>query len=494
MFKVLIVDDEQPVLDGLQHLIERHFTELAVCGRARSGNQAIEQALALQPDLVLMDVKMPGISGLDAIREIHGSLPQAQFLLVTAYERFDIAKEAFHLGVSDYVQKPINKDKFLETLEKCLSSLRKRSQQRSSEITQLEMLEASEYLLEPEFFRLIERRNRLDATEFESRLAAFFRIFNLPGSGGRLVCLQYPGIARHAEGLRTRMQYRFRVLLARDGSDRLWVFVPQPEAQDAEALATLIRGAAMPLLPDPALRIMLGSCNKPTDLDLSRQAVLAQLRREQVPGETQGFPWDAERQLVETLLYRSEGDFNRALADYARLLAESLPQAEVLAVLQRSAVVLLHAVGHRLPMDADRLGPITWADLESLSEWQESLLDWGGRLATLWNGRRAKEHTPVVEKTLSFVEKNFRIPISLEDAARAASVSAQYLSRTFSEEMHESFVNYLTRIRMNHAREMLKRGLSIKVVTHDLGYTDPNYFSRLFKRITGLTPREFART
>jgi two-component system response regulator YesN len=97
-------------------------------------------------------------------------------------------------------------------------------------------------------------------------------------------------------------------------------------------------------------------------------------------------------------------------------------------------------------------------------------------------------------KTLAFVEKNFRVPISLEDAARAASVSAQYLSRTFSEEMHESFVNYLTRIRMNHAREMLKQGLSIKVVTHDLGYTDPNYFSRLFKRITGLTPREFART
>ena len=124
MFKVLIVDDEQPVLDGLQHLIERHFTELAVCGRARSGNQAIEQALALQPDLILMDVNMPGISGLDAIREIHGNLPQAQFLLVTAYERFDIAKEAFHLGVSDYVQKPINKDKFLETLEKCLGALR----------------------------------------------------------------------------------------------------------------------------------------------------------------------------------------------------------------------------------------------------------------------------------------------------------------------------------------------------------------------------------
>jgi AraC-like DNA-binding protein len=290
------------------------------------------------------------------------------------------------------------------------------------------------------------------------------------------------------------MQYRFQVLLAPDGSDRLWGFVPLPEAQNPEALAALIRAAASPLLPGPEFRIMQGSCNKPMDLDLSRQAVLAQLRREQVLDETHGFPWDVERQLVETLLYRSEGDFNRALADYARLLAESLPQAEVLATLQRSAVVLLHAVGHRLPMDADRLGPITWAELQSVSEWQDALLDWGGRLATLWNGRRTKEHCPVVMKTLSFVEKNFRVPISLEDAARAASVSAQYLSRTFSEEMHESFVNYLTRIRMNHAREMLKQGLSIKVVTHDLGYTDPNYFSRLFKRITGLTPREFART
>ena len=494
MFKVLIVDDEQPVLDGLQRLIERNFTELAVCGHARSGKLAIEQALALQPDLILMDVNMPGISGLEAIREIHGNLPQAQFILVTAYERFDIAKEAFHLGVSDYVLKPINKDKFLETLEKSLNSLRKRSQKRSSEVEQLEMLEASEYLLEPEFFRLIERRNRLDANEFESRLAAFFRVFSLPPSGGRLVCLHYPDINRHTERLRTSMQYRFRVLLAPDGSDRLWVFVPQPEAQDAESLATLIRGAVLPLLPGSELRIIQGSCNKPTDLDLSRQAVLAELRREQVMGETPSFPWDAERQLVETLLYRSEGDFNRALADYARLLAESRPQTEVLAIFQRSAVVLLHAVGHRIMADAEQFGPPPLADLESLSEWQEALLNWGGRLATAWNGRRTKEHTPVVEKTLSFIEKNYRVPISLEDAAHSASVSAQYLSRTFSEEMHESFVNYLTRIRMNHAREMLKQGLSVKVITHELGYTDPNYFSRLFKKITGLTPSEFART
>jgi len=493
MFKVLIVDDEQPVLDGLQHLIERHFTELVVCGRARSGNQAIEQALALLPDLVLMDVNMPGTSGLEAIRAIHGNLPQAQFILVTAYERFDIAREAFHLGVSDYVQKPINKDKFIETLEKSLKSLRQWSQKRSSELTQLQRLEASEYLLEPEFFRLIERRNCLDAAEFASRMAAFARIFDLPPAGGRMVCLEYPDIARQAQHLRTRMQYRFRMLLAPDGPDRLWVFVPQPEAQDAEALAGLISGAAAPLLRGAGLRILQGSCNKPVDLDLSRQAVLAGLRGGQAPAES-SFPWEAERHLVEALLYRSEGDFNRALAGYARLVAESRAQAGVRTIFLRSALVLLHAVGHRLPVEAEAFGPVALDGLETPSEWQDALLDWGGRLAALWNGRRTREHSPVVEKALAYIERNFRLPISLNDAARAASVSAQYLSRTFSEEMHESFVIYLTRIRMNHAREMLKQGQSIKAVTHDLGYTDPNYFSRLFKRITGLTPREFAST
>jgi len=493
MFKVLIVDDEQPVLDGLQHLIERNFTDLSVCGRARSGNLAIAQSLALQPDLILMDVNMPGITGLDAIREIHGNLPQAQFILVTAYERFDIAKEAFHLGVSDYVQKPINKDKFLETLETCLARLRRSSQKRLNELTQLEMLEASEYLLEPEFFRLIERRNRLETAEFEARLAAFFRLFNLHPGGGRMVCLHYPLIAHQAERLRTSMQYRFRVLLAPEGADRLWVYVPQPAAQDAEALGGLIRGAAVAILPGPELRITQGSCTKPIDLDLSRQAVLAALRREPATGQA-GFPWEAERRLVETLLYRSERDFTSALAEYARLAAESRSQDEALAVCQRSAIVLLHAVGHRVPLDAELLGAAPLAGPGTLPDWQEALLDWGGRLATLWNGRRTKEHTPVVEKTLAFVAAHFRTPISLEDAARAAAVSAQYLSRTFSEEMHESFVNYLTRIRMHHAREMLKHGLSIKVVTHELGYTDPNYFSRLFKRLTGLTPREFART
>ena len=257
------------------------------------------------------------------------------------------------------------------------------------------------------------------------------------------------------------MQYRFRVLLAPEGSDRLWVFVPQPEAQDAEALAALIRAAASPLLPGPEFRIMQGSCNKPMDLDLSRQAVLAQLRREQVLGETHGFPWDVERQLVETLLYRSEGDFNRALADYARLLAESLPRPRSSAICQRSAVVLLHTVGHRLPMDAERLGPATWPAWNRCPNGRRPCST--GAAASPPSGTAGgPRSTPRSSKDLVVRREELPHP-DLAGGCRPGRIGQRpYLSRTFSEEMHESFVNYLTRIRMNHAREMLKQGLSIK--------------------------------
>ena len=118
MYKIMIVDDEEPVLDSYAYMVRKGSDEFTVSSMASSGLEAISQAHQEPPDIVFMDIGMPGIDGLDTIKELQRSYPEMLFILSTAYERFDLAKKAIPLGVFEYLVKPISKNRFLETLEK----------------------------------------------------------------------------------------------------------------------------------------------------------------------------------------------------------------------------------------------------------------------------------------------------------------------------------------------------------------------------------------
>jgi len=148
MLKILIADDEQPVLEGLQFLIKKHFEDMSVCAAARNGREAMELVRLHQPDIVLMDVRMPGISGLDAIRDLRQSFPLMVFILVTAYERFEIAKEAIDLGIQDYLLKPLSREALIQVLQRARAVVRERHLSQRREIGNRDWREESTIFLE----------------------------------------------------------------------------------------------------------------------------------------------------------------------------------------------------------------------------------------------------------------------------------------------------------------------------------------------------------
>mgnify|MGYP000914549882 CR=1 FL=1 len=100
MKRILIADDEQPILTGLKLLIKKyHSQDYAVIGEAHNGREAVELAEEASPDIILIDVQMPGLNGLEAIETISRRGINAAFVLITAFERFEIAREALKLGV-----------------------------------------------------------------------------------------------------------------------------------------------------------------------------------------------------------------------------------------------------------------------------------------------------------------------------------------------------------------------------------------------------------
>ena len=97
MLKVMVVDDESIVVESIKYIIDKNFTDVMVSGTARSGREAIEKAELIKPDIIFMDIKMPGINGIDAIKEIREILPNAQIIILSACEQFEYAKEAINL-------------------------------------------------------------------------------------------------------------------------------------------------------------------------------------------------------------------------------------------------------------------------------------------------------------------------------------------------------------------------------------------------------------
>jgi len=110
----MIVDDEEPVLDSFSFIFKKYINAFSLCGIARTGLEAIKEIKDKNPDLVFMDIQMPGMDGMETIRQLRPLFPHIIFILATAYERFDIAQKAIELGVFSYLVKPVSRNKILQ--------------------------------------------------------------------------------------------------------------------------------------------------------------------------------------------------------------------------------------------------------------------------------------------------------------------------------------------------------------------------------------------
>ncbi len=117
MYKVLIVDDEQIIRKGLARIIEMSNSDFVVAGEAANGKEGFEGALKLVPDLVITDVKMPVMDGLEMIDNIKQALPGVRFLVLSAYTDYNYTRHAIRSGVDDYLMKPVNRMELIVLLK-----------------------------------------------------------------------------------------------------------------------------------------------------------------------------------------------------------------------------------------------------------------------------------------------------------------------------------------------------------------------------------------
>lgn len=134
MYKILLADDEGIVTDALQFIIEKNFGNECQIAVAKNGRQAIELTESFQPDIAFLDIQMPGINGLKAMKEIREQNSRIKIIVLTAYDNFEYAKDALHLGAEEYLLKPINKKVIVERLTALMRDIDQSRKKRSEDL------------------------------------------------------------------------------------------------------------------------------------------------------------------------------------------------------------------------------------------------------------------------------------------------------------------------------------------------------------------------
>lgn len=526
MYKIMLADDEGIVIDSMKFIIEKEFGDSCVVEYAKTGRSVIELAENFRPDIAVMDIQMPGINGIEAMKEIRTFSKNTIFIVMSAYDKFDYAKEAIKLGVMEYITKPMERTKVVAALKKAMEQIDSEREKRSNELIIKEKLETVEPMIESGFVY-----NVLLQEHFKEDIDSYMSLLGIDAKYGYMLAVvcgeeQQGNHMTNAIGSSIRMSGKYtevrhslkeyyKCVVGNLMSNKIAVFVPcQNDAEDYNERIELInksRELARQLhkSTDISFRIGIGSVKTINNLSESYQEALraliastgsvAHVKDLSIGCEyEENYPVGLEKSLFERVeLGEMEGALNSADSFFEWMRDTNYPSIMSVRLKVLEFVLKAESIAYRNGGQVYRFSSrdeylpqiMEMSDLDQLKMWFLSKI--GDACKNIQNKREEKS-TNNIEQAKEYIKVNFDKDISLDDVSRNVNISPYYFSKIFKEETGQNFIEYLTNIRIEKAKELLiSSEYSMKEICLMCGYSDPNYFSRSFKKNVGVTPTEY---
>ncbi len=523
MLRVVIADDEEHICKLILALADWKRLQMEVVATACNGLEALAFVETFSPDILITDIRMPGCGGLELISRAKEIAPALEVIIISGYAQFDYAQTAIQFGVGEYLLKPVNQEALNSTLEK----MAERCQNRKKSATDMELLRQSTLSGQERL-----RANLLPdlaAGRFAALDAAALRQtyhFHASADTYQLFLLkldydldqfQEPSLAI----VRSKAEDIFRsslpekcqdFLLMADGSD-FYGLVHYAAAQ-RDALRGLLRECLNQLIAQQSLlgpvvfSLALGQpVAEPASLPQSFQSlrhIVAErllegtgrfLERVAAPvmGENSPLPRyvGAATHAIE-MFSLEEGQSALDGLKEAALAISGISGMELLELVKGAGLFFMTRLGvegrEQMAGDFDsRLWHSASAGelFDCLSRLQANLL------AAALERQKSQTGQPI-RLAKQYIQKHYMNPITLEEVSEATGFSVNYFSTLFKKETGEGFAKYLTRVRMEEARNLLRETrLPVSEICKQVGYVDLKHFTHTFKTATGLTPGEF---
>ena len=474
MYSVLIVDDEEPVLESYTYMIEHGAPDFTVCGKARSGEEAIEMMFRHKPQVVFMDIAMPGKDGLSVIESMHETFSDTIFVLSTAFERFDLAQRAVPLGVFAYLVKPVTKKVFLKTLEDIKEALSKRTNSQET------LQQKKQVFLTETLHREYTNEEWLEAQ----------KLFDFDQDKFCIALVQ--GTKEQQKQLLKRLSFKHQIFESNYLS-LLQLLIPLSSNQ-FDRLQNDLKTICPEIDSTNSIIYGLGSPYLGNQLFKSAEEAFGKIKNQKKSS------FKNEQYLIKEFLQSFDSRQAKSTPESAyEALVQHIFAGENLNKAKFSLCGIFMILQEKLfslySGDSADNQPF-WVPDEFVSlSTKEECISWGRNAMKLFETefqKQEKNQLPkTLEKALEYIDSRFNEALSLADVASICAVSETHLSHLFSEHLNMGFSSYIAEKRISKAKELLLTQMSIKEVSAETGFQDQNYFTRLFRKITGFTPSEF---
>lgn len=533
--KVFLVEDEMAIRRGIKNSIDWEKEGYIFCGEASDGELAYPMIIKEKPDILITDIRMPFMDGLELCKLVKKELPNIKILILSGYDEFDYAKEAIRLGVTEYLLKPISSGKLLEALNGVSESIRREKEDKDLVRKYMEeMRENTEHEKQKFFEQMIAGNlSMADALEtgkkYEMNLSAGmynlllfrFTLGEENRKSGELL-----GEAEYAiEKLTERLEYVFEFQRGVEG----WAFLlmADNEEQMSERVKELSKDLEE-IMKNYSTIAYFGGIGQP----VARLRELEESFREAERALAARFTMELNRiisvedirmaQNVDTLddiEIMSFGEIEKTrtmlekflnngaedeIDEFVDVYINELPEENLKSVLMRQYIIMdayivmmsfcekIEGIEGEMQAQSEELknSMKTIQTLEEIKNYIRMLLKKIIGVRDTISGRR---YSDIIEIAKDQIRKTYMSDeISLNTIAAEVGMSPSYFSSIFSKEMGKTFVEYLTEIRMDRAKELLMcSSMKTSEIGYEVGYKDPHYFSYIFKKTQNCTPKEF---
>lgn len=481
MHTVLIVDDEPWVAYGIKQLVEWESLGYTVIGEAYDGMSALEMIKEKKPEVVISDIRMPGLNGIELLERIHLHDLQCKVILISGYSEFEYAQQALRLGAFDYLLKQVDKNKLTNTLQRLKKALTEKQQaQKGLDLLLDDLFE----LFEPD--HKIKIHNFLASRGIESEYP-HYRFIS---------CLyQHSSVSEAEEEMAAIAGVRY--LRFRTGQNKISYLVNYDEFNNPVGLLNFI---SEHLSNAQCIGISgIGVYSAPV-AKLFQESDVALFSSFSRPGSRM-IDYKADDHaaaLTRTILQielaikeQKPEQLNRGLDELCAECKARLMLIDQISALYNQIVSLFY----KYYSNTDTIYEIEYLNYYQIFRHYSSIEQLFERLKAIFRQQSGEElhiSNEKVKKIIGYVDSSFTEDIMLGFLSREFNISLGYLSTLIKKETGKTYSEYVMNKRLNLAKELLHDAtLSIHEIVERVGYKDYFHFNKLFKKHYGITPSKY---
>lgn len=521
MYSVFLVDDEPIVLEGIRTKIDWESSGFTFAGEATDGEIALSMIHELKPDILITDIKMPFMDGLQLASVIKKTQPWIKIIILSGHDEFDYAKKAISIGIQDYLLKPFTSEEVIASLQKAASEIDKERKQLSDISKMKAELKTQEKLIQKDFLNnlihgsadmsnlmqkcqelnidLIARYYKITISKIDSKTGNLQNqqeacsLINAYSSGweqtisffhhnNRLVCI-FKGTS--SEEIEENVYHIAEAIEH--------IATQNPDCKVFTAIGrTIDHLSHLKSSYDDAKKLIEAGNFENQNRIISSDDV--QLDEQGLLELKDNDP------LVDRLKYASKNDISQIIEESMTLIEKNPGQFKVFA--SYLLVDLIFAVSkliENLGGDIKQENPeiLQRNFVDNAVQNEEDFVNKVKQVLTFALEYRDSKITgrygDVILKAKKFIEENYADQnTTLTTVAQAVCLSPNHFSTIFSQECKTTFIEYLTNVRIENAKRLMQEtDMKGYDIAYECGFSDPHYFSYIFKKNTGLSPRDF---